>query len=44
MTGIVLLTGWLVPAMAVHALMDLSAGVLGYLLLRDPGARTPSPA
>jgi membrane protease YdiL (CAAX protease family) len=41
MTGIVLLTGWLIPAMAVHALMDLSAGVLGYVLLRDETVRTP---
>lgn len=29
LTGIVLLTGWLVPAMIVHALVDFSAGTIG---------------
>src|SRR4029077_18650022 len=33
MTIIVLLTGWLVPAMVVHALVDLGAGVLGFAVL-----------
>ena len=33
MTGIVLLTGWLFPAMVLHALIDLSAGVLGVTVL-----------
>jgi membrane protease YdiL (CAAX protease family) len=35
MTVIVLVTGWLIPAMIVHALMDLGAGFLGYRLLRE---------
>jgi membrane protease YdiL (CAAX protease family) len=30
---IVLLTGWLFPAMVVHALVDLGAGVLGFTVL-----------
>jgi membrane protease YdiL (CAAX protease family) len=34
MNVIVLLTGWLVPAMVVHALVDASAGLLGYTVLR----------
>ena len=33
MTIIVLLTGWLFPAMVVHALVDLGAGVLGFAVL-----------
>jgi membrane protease YdiL (CAAX protease family) len=33
MTGIVLTTGWLFPAMVIHALVDLSAGVLGVTVL-----------
>ena len=36
MGAIVLATGWLVPAMIVHALVDASSGTVGYLLLRDP--------
>jgi membrane protease YdiL (CAAX protease family) len=35
MTAIVLLTGSLLPAMLVHASMDLGAGFLGYRLLND---------
>ena len=34
MTVIVLSTGWLVPAMVVHALVDLSAGVLGFAVFK----------
>ena len=30
---IVLLTGWLFPAMVVHALVDLGAGILGFAVL-----------
>ena len=36
MTLIVLLTGWLFPAMVVHALVDLSAGALGFAVLSEP--------
>lgn len=40
MTGIVFASGWVVPAMIVHALVDVSAGVAGYTLLAgDPQAR-----
>ena len=33
MSGIVVASGWLVPAMAVHALIDISGGVVGYAVL-----------
>ena len=36
MTLIVVATGWLVPAMIVHALVDAGSGSVGYLLLRAP--------
>lgn len=39
--AIVLATGWLGPAMIIHALVDLGAGQLGFELLKDqpqPGA------
>lgn len=36
MSAIVLATGWLVPAMIVHALVDGSSGTVGYWLLREP--------
>ncbi len=39
MTGIVLLTGWLFPAMVIHALVDLSAGVLGVTVLGGEAQR-----
>ena len=39
MNLIVLLTGWLLPAMVVHAILDVSAGQLGYAVLRE----RPSP-
>jgi membrane protease YdiL (CAAX protease family) len=39
MMGIVLITGWLVPAMVVHALVDLSAGELGFAVL-NPGCES----
>jgi membrane protease YdiL (CAAX protease family) len=35
MTLIYLATGWLFPAMVVHALVDLSAGVLGFTVLSN---------
>jgi membrane protease YdiL (CAAX protease family) len=40
--AIVLATGWLVPAMIVHALVDFGAGVLGVHALGDQ-PRTPVP-
>lgn len=33
MSGIVVLSGWLIPAMVVHALIDVSGGVLGFNVL-----------
>jgi uncharacterized protein len=36
MTIIVLLTGWLIPAMVVHALVDLNGGILGFAVLEEP--------
>jgi len=41
MAAIVLATNWLVPAMIVHALVDVSSGTAGYLLLREPERATP---
>ncbi len=38
MTAVVLLTGSLIPAIVLHALMDLGGGAVGYRLLND-GAR-----
>lgn len=35
MAGVVLATGWLVPAMIIHALVDASSGTAGYWLFRD---------
>jgi membrane protease YdiL (CAAX protease family) len=35
MSIIVLATGWLIPAMIVHALIDASAGILGFRVLRE---------
>lgn len=35
MTGFVALTGWLIPAMIIHALIDAGSGTVGYLILRD---------
>ena len=40
MSLVVLATGWLIPAMIVHALLDILAGELGFVLLeskRSPG-------
>lgn len=34
MSGIVLASGWLIPAMVVHALVDIAGGVLGFRLIR----------
>jgi len=39
MAGIVLGTGSLIPAMIVHALIDIGGGIVGYLLLRDTPER-----
>lgn len=36
MNGIVLLTGWLIPAMVVHAIIDVNAGQLGFAVLKEP--------
>ena|ERR1051325_338342 len=41
MSLIVVATGWLIPAMVVHALIDASAGLLGYKVLSEPG---PAPS
>ncbi|HXT17125.1 MAG TPA: CPBP family intramembrane glutamic endopeptidase [Gemmatimonadaceae bacterium] len=38
MSLIVLGSGWLIPAMVIHALVDISGGVLGFAVLRRPGA------
>ena len=38
MTGIVFAGGWVIPAMLVHALVDASAGVVGYAILYDARA------
>jgi membrane protease YdiL (CAAX protease family) len=40
MSIIVVLTGWLVPAMIVHALLDIGAGQLGFAIYYD----RPAPA
>ena len=42
MTGIVFAGGWVIPAMLVHALVDLSAGIVGYAMLA--GSRPGAPA
>ena len=44
MSGIVLASGWLIPAMVVHALMDIAGGVIAFRLNRrePPGACEPS--
>jgi hypothetical protein len=43
MSGIVLAGGWLIPAMVIHALVDVASGVVGYRLLSHPPA-TRAPA
>jgi hypothetical protein len=44
MAALVLVTGSLIPAMIVHALVDIGSGTLGYWLLRDyPEATLTSP-
>jgi membrane protease YdiL (CAAX protease family) len=42
--AIVLATGWLGPAMICHALVDLSAGVLGFRVLSEKSPARPAPA
>jgi membrane protease YdiL (CAAX protease family) len=44
MAAIVLVTGSLIPAMIVHALIDMSGGTTGYLLLREMGIDAGPPA
>ena len=39
---VVLATGWLVPAMIIHALVDASGGTVGYWLFREQSAK-PEP-
>lgn len=36
MSGTVVVSGWLIPAMVVHALLDISGGVLGYAVMTRP--------
>jgi membrane protease YdiL (CAAX protease family) len=44
MAAIVLATDSLIPAMIVHALIDIGGGTVGYWLLREPeSARVPKP-
>ena len=44
MAALVLVTNSLIPAMIVHALIDIGSGTLGYWLLRDdPNAPSPLP-
>ena len=33
--GIVLLSGWLIPAMVIHAMLDISSGVVGFAVLGE---------
>ena len=39
---IVLATGSLIPAMIIHALIDAGSGTLGFLVLKESGAVSPS--
>jgi hypothetical protein len=41
MSIIVLASGWLIPAMVIHALMDISGGIVSFRVL---GARAVRPA
>jgi len=43
MTGIVFAGGWVIPAMLVHALVDVSAGVVGYAILADASTSPAEP-
>ena len=43
MCGIVLATGSLIPAMIIHALVDIGSGTLGYLVLRDSIEKSTEP-
>lgn len=38
MSLIVLVSGWLIPAMVIHALIDIAGGVLGFKLVRQQRA------
>jgi membrane protease YdiL (CAAX protease family) len=44
MSLIVVGTGWLVPAMLLHALIDLSSGYIGYTVLNQPADAGVSPS
>ena len=44
MAALVLITNSLIPAMIVHALIDIGSGTLGYWLLRDHPDASPTPA
>jgi membrane protease YdiL (CAAX protease family) len=44
MTLMVGVTGWLVPAMIVHALVDAGSGTLGYWVLREPHSNGDFPS
>jgi membrane protease YdiL (CAAX protease family) len=39
MSIIVLMSGWLIPAMAIHALIDISGAIVGYRVLGRPAVR-----
>ena len=44
MAALVMLSGSIIPAMIVHALVDIGSGAVGYLLLRDQaGTDAPGP-
>lgn len=43
MAAIVMIGDSLIPAMIVHALIDIGGGTVGYLLLRDPGMQPAVP-
>jgi membrane protease YdiL (CAAX protease family) len=44
MSGIVLVSGWLVPAMIVHALVDVAGGAVGFVVIRRRPFGTPAAA
>lgn len=39
MSIVVLASGWLVPAMAIHAIIDISSAIVGYRILGRPAVR-----
>jgi membrane protease YdiL (CAAX protease family) len=44
MSLLVVASGWVIPAMVVHALIDISAGVLGYTILSRDERDAPGSA